>query len=443
MTPRRAPNDRLRSLLREAQWTQEACARAVNAVGVEVAVRLAYDRTAVAHWLAGTQPHEPVPRLLAEAFTRRIGRAVTREELGFAQAAAPEPADSLLAAVGADASVPPYRVPTPAPRWRELAERRAVADGRGAPPRVGSSEAELLGDAVRHFARAMATHGGAHGRRALSVYLSDTAASWLRAPADEEIRRGLRRETAHLALVLGLMHADMGEHGRAQRSFATSATLAREAGDKTAWAIGLRAQSAQALALGHRAAARECALAAVDATADRSPGAVRAYTLSQLGVVQAALKDERAALRTLDEAEQALGDGDGDGDGERASDGGAGESPFRSYPESALAFQSAETLRLLDRPALALRALNRSVRARVPHERRAVALTLARQAELLFACGRLDEACAAWGQFVQAREGLRSRTVTDASRAMRAALAPYARHPAVRRLSLVRPMAEM
>ncbi|MER8047474.1 hypothetical protein [Streptomyces sp. NPDC094032] len=437
MARHRVANERLRALLKEAGWTQEACARAVNATGAEIGLRLAYDRTAVAHWLGGTEPYEPVPLLMSEAFTRRLGRVVTPETLGLTRGTDTERkpdvrdagAEAVLATAmlgegdgqgGRQARATPYRTMTRAPRWREPAPLPPAAEPAG-PVRVGACEVALLGDAVRHFALALGTHGGAHARRALAVYLSETVAAWLRAPCAEEVHRGLRREAAHLVLVLGLMHTDMGEHGRAQGYFKASLALAGESGDQDVWAIGLRALSAQALTLGHRAAALRCAVAAVDATSGRPSGAVRAYTLSQLAVVRAAMKEERAALSALDQAE-------------RAREGDEGDGPFRSYPESALAFQEAELHRLLGRPGLALRALDRSARARAPHDRRGLALTLARRAELLLSSGRIDEACVTWAAFTEARAGLRSRTVVDASRGMRAALAPYARRPGVRDL---------
>ncbi|MFD7512563.1 hypothetical protein ACFV5N_24940, partial [Streptomyces sp. NPDC059853] len=61
MKERRGPNHQLRALLREAGWTQQELARAVNTLGTETGTPLRYDRTAVAHWLSGTQPRHPVP----------------------------------------------------------------------------------------------------------------------------------------------------------------------------------------------------------------------------------------------------------------------------------------------------------------------------------------------------------------------------------------------
>ncbi|NJQ17646.1 hypothetical protein HCN52_22585, partial [Streptomyces bohaiensis] len=96
MTTRRHPNERLRALLREADWTQEALARAVNALGAEIGCPLRYDRTAVAHWLSGTQPRTPAPQLAAEALSRRIGRPVSPQAAGFTapapEAPSPDPA---------------------------------------------------------------------------------------------------------------------------------------------------------------------------------------------------------------------------------------------------------------------------------------------------------------------------------------------------------------
>ncbi|NBE56085.1 hypothetical protein GUY60_32550, partial [Streptomyces sp. YC537] len=81
----RRPNARLRALLAEAGWSNEQCARAVNAAGAEIGLVLRYDRTSVAHWLTGTQPRPPVPQLLAETLSRRLGRVATPAGAGFTQ----------------------------------------------------------------------------------------------------------------------------------------------------------------------------------------------------------------------------------------------------------------------------------------------------------------------------------------------------------------------
>ncbi|WP_199547915.1 hypothetical protein [Streptomyces sp. N35] len=396
----------------------------MNTAGAEVGLRYGYDRTSVAHWLAGAQPKAPVPELVAEAFTRRLGRTVTPDALGFAHVPAQRSGDTdARPLLLPDGDGLPYRDLAQLPKWRELTVRSSAAEPCRAPRRIGEAEVGLLGDAVRHFVRAMQTHGGSYARSALSDYLSHTLEVWLRAPAAPDVQRALREVGSQLLFVFGLMHADMGAHGLAQHGFTTSLELANEAGDRTSWAIGLRALSAQALVIGHRGTALQAARAAVDASAGRAPAAVRAYALTQLAVVHAALQEDRAAFRALDQAEVLLPADDED-DGR----------PFRSYPVSAFVFQRAEAHRRLGHLAPSLRALRRSADVRAPHDRRSLALTLGRRAQLLFLSGQVEEACAASQVFLTTRAGLRSRTVGDTSRAILRALAPYKDHRAVRGL---------
>ncbi|ARF72642.1 hypothetical protein B7C62_10410 [Kitasatospora albolonga] len=79
----RTPNQALRFLLSEAGWSGARLAREVNALGAEQGTPLSYDRTSVAHWLAGSRPRRPVPALVAEALSRRLGRAVRVADTGL------------------------------------------------------------------------------------------------------------------------------------------------------------------------------------------------------------------------------------------------------------------------------------------------------------------------------------------------------------------------
>lgn len=79
-------NTSLRALLDEADWSYGALARAVNAVGAELGMQLRYDRSAVAHWLSGTKPRPAVRKLIAEALSRRLGRATSLPDTGFPDA---------------------------------------------------------------------------------------------------------------------------------------------------------------------------------------------------------------------------------------------------------------------------------------------------------------------------------------------------------------------
>ncbi|MFM9370536.1 hypothetical protein [Streptomyces sp. Da 82-17] len=438
--PGRRPNARLRALLAEAGWSNEQCARAVNAVGAEIGLVLRYDRTSVAHWLSGTQPKPPVPQLVAETLSRRLGRVMTPVAAGFAQPAGaaelPRPRTSSHAAAvralgslaGRDADPveraalagEPYRALGAPPPWSggraglRGAARRELA-------RVGGAEVDLLRGAVRHFAAAMDVHGGGHARPALAHYLADTATTWLHAPGEDRVHRQLGTQSAYLVFILARMHSDMGCHGIAQRYLYLALDLAREAHDRVAWAISLRALAAQALHLDHRRTALQYAQAAVDALPAQVGDAVRAFALAQLAVTHAALGERGAALASLDRAEE---------HGRRA---GVGD-PFGDYPSGALSFQKAEVHRELGDLRAAARALQRSTRERPAHDRRGLALTLARRAELLLRSGRVGEACEVWTQFLDAGGGLRSHSVVTAVRTMRGCLEPLSRHPSARAL---------
>ncbi|GFN09273.1 hypothetical protein Smic_78290 [Streptomyces microflavus] len=81
--PKKARNTRLAALQQEARWTNGDLAREVNRLGTLHGLRLAYDRTAVAHWLSGTRPRPPVPELVAEVLSHRLGQLVTPEWTGL------------------------------------------------------------------------------------------------------------------------------------------------------------------------------------------------------------------------------------------------------------------------------------------------------------------------------------------------------------------------
>ncbi|MDI3405222.1 tetratricopeptide repeat protein [Streptomyces cavernicola] len=437
----RRPNSRLRALLAEAGWSNEQCARAVNSVGAEIGLALRYDRTSVAHWLSGTQPRPPVPHLVAETFSRRLGRVMTPVAAGFARSGAPAaglpgprtppaPAVRTLGALtGRDADPveraalagEPYRALGAPPPWSDGGDPDRRSAGRRGLARVGGAEVDLLRGAVRHFAAAMDVHGGGHARPALAHYLADTATTWLHAPGDDRAHRQLGTQSAYLVFILARMHSDMGCHGIAQRYLHLALDLAREVQDRVAWAITLRAMAAQALHLEHRRTALRYAQAAVEALPEHVGDAVRAFALAQSAVAHAAVGDRDAALAALHRAEE---------HGRRA---GVGD-PFGDYPSGALSFQKAEVHRELGDLRAAARALHRSTQERPAHDRRGLALTLARRAELLLRSGRIAEACEVWHQFLEAGGGLRSHSVVTAVRTMRGNLEPLSRHPSVRAL---------
>lgn len=431
--PRRR-NEKLRALLAEARWTQSSLARSVNTLAAEIGLDLHYDRTAVAHWLSGTQPAPPVRALVAEAFARRLGRPLSPGATGFDTAGADgraterhRRAESVLAELCGEENDPARRVSARLRPYREadLADVHRVAPRSPleAAARHGTDEGDLVVVrlAVRFYAASFNAHGGRRGRSSLAAHLADDIVPLLREAKDETVRRALFVEASRLSFLLARMHQDASAHGLAQRHFTTALHLAAESRDRTAWAVVLRALSAQALALGHRRTALHAAEAALGDDRGGPGGAAGAYLLSQLSVAQAACGARRAAIDSLDRAERAWASHAPHGDA-------AG--PFTVYSPAALAYQGAEVFRHLGDLPAARKALSRSLARRPTEDHRGLALTHARRAEILVGGGHVEEACAAWRSFLDHYAVLRSGTADMAVSRMQQLLAPFGRVPA-------------
>ncbi|MDG4864509.1 hypothetical protein P8605_40825, partial [Streptomyces sp. T-3] len=102
---------------------------------------------------------------------------------------------------------------------------------------------------TRTFASLADAHGGAHARTALAAYLADDVAKTLSAPATGALRAELLTGGAQLTHLLASMTSDAGQQGLAQRHYRAALGLAHEAGDRSTYAITLRAMSAEALRL--------------------------------------------------------------------------------------------------------------------------------------------------------------------------------------------------
>ncbi|MEE1927797.1 hypothetical protein V1J52_06260 [Streptomyces sp. TRM 70351] len=262
-TSRRPENQSLRELLTAADWTYEALARAVNALGSENGVPLTYDRTSVARWLTGSVPRPHTRGPLTEASARRLHRPVTLADLGMG--------DTDTAAGGRGGRGRTGRR-GPAVGGALLRPRRRLRR----PPRP--DRADRLPQRRRHPPAVRAAAGPAHRR--------------------------LLAEAARLAHVLARMYVDDVRNGAAQQYHRAALHLAVEAGDRTSYAAVLRGTSSHALGLGpHETAVRLSGTALRTAPADAPPG-VRALLLSQLALARAASGDHHGAAAALTGAEE-------------------------------------------------------------------------------------------------------------------------------------------
>ncbi|TDT98391.1 hypothetical protein EDD99_6618 [Streptomyces sp. 846.5] len=443
MASRREPNARLRALLAEAGWSGQDLARAVNAAGAESGLVLTYDRTSVAHWLAGSRPPEPVARVVAETLGRRLRRrvepsdtALTRPSRDAPTRAVPEREEDIdivahlveLAGSGpgrrAALTSLVYSIGAAAlPEFSGAAPLRAApepfTDVRDTLARAQS--AELMLDL---FAASDAESGGGLARPALSAYLAADVAPALRRDVRTAADRRLMRAAARLAYLAGYMCFDENLGGAAQAYYRTAAQLFARAGDLSGYTATLRALSIQAHHLGHHAHARDLAEAAAGHQS-ALPTGQGALLAGQLAVTAAATGDRTAALNHLSRAHRLLDHG-------QDAHGTIG-----AFHPAALAHQEAEVLAAGADRTGAIAALTASLRHRPHGERRARALTTAQLAELQLDQGRLEQACATWHLFLDDRPHLHSARVDDALARLRARLRPH-RHQAAARILLDR-----
>lgn len=354
----RPENEALRALLTAADWTYEQLARAVNVLGAENGLALRYDRTSVAHWLAGTLPRRQVRGVVAEVFTRRLRRTVTLTELGMRDERTPsvEPGagalDGYLRARGAPgdavghltalcaAEADPvggallhrtvFRAEALAvPEWAcgdaaadGVAAYAGLACGEGAyaagtcgegayargtfgPQDEGEEALGDMGFAGEFFARA-ADFGGRHGRGSLIVYLREDVVPRLHTPSPgpaDGSARAVLSHAARLVHVLARMYADDVKHGAAQHYYRAALGLSAEAQDAVACAVLLNGISGHAHQLGHHSAALQWVAAAEQTLPEGAAGCLRAGLAAQSALAHAAAghpRRARAALYTAD-----------------------------------------------------------------------------------------------------------------------------------------------
>ncbi|MDJ1135154.1 hypothetical protein [Streptomyces iconiensis] len=436
---RQAPNDLLRALLDEAGITGSALAKAVNTLAAAEGMELHYTRTSVAKWLTGSRPAPPVAHLVAEVLTRRLGRTVPVEATGLIPQTGGQPGgqavpkgatspDAMLASLASQDADPqrnpalhraPYTVAASPPAWDDVHDPKPLRATESPRRRAGRREVTALRTMTATYARLLEAHGGAQARTALATYLAHDAGAWLALNTTEATHRLLLTETAELTCLLARMSADSTHHGLAQRYFHLSAGMAAEAGNRSLYAIVLRATSAHAHQLGRRRTGMD--QAAYDATPDSASPATRAYLLVQLALGLAHTGEPHQARRYLAQAEEHHA---------RATEENR---PFADYPRAGLDFQRAQVLLALDGPEPAITALRASLLHRPTQAHRSRALTHIQLAQLHLYTGHMEEASAHVHPCLEHASYLHSPLVRQHLLSLHTQLSAHRRHDPARR----------
>ncbi|MFE9248666.1 transcriptional regulator [Streptomyces sp. NPDC007088] len=323
----RQPNERLQALIQEAGCSNAGLARRVNMCGAEHGLDLRYDKTSVARWLRGQQPRGRAPAVIAEALGRKLGRAVTIDEIGMANG------KNLASGVGLQFSPTVLgAIEQVCELWRSDVGRRdflsgssvassalvepsrdwliSVPDGqvaRNGGPRVGPSDVA----AVRAMTEALVgldhQYGSGHVRPVVVHYLNSVVSGLLSGSYRESVGRELFGAVARLTELAGYMAIDTGQPGLAQRYYIQALRLAQAADDRAYGGYVLAASMSHLAAqLGNPREISQLARAAQEGARGRATPRARSMFHAAEARGHALLGDRRSAQEAVGRAESEL-----------------------------------------------------------------------------------------------------------------------------------------
>ncbi|MCZ4121689.1 regulator [Streptomyces sp. H39-S7] len=466
-SPQRSPNRQLATLISEAGFSNAGLARRVDQLGIEHGLDLRYDKTSVTRWLRGQQPRGTTPALIAEVFTRRLGRRLSAQDLGLDAcapvyaglefASGPEEAVDIISGLwrkdtGSQAELrkiafTPAGLVVPSRDWLIGRPDEHVAHGCGAgaggsgePERAGraripaqtrghgpgratvSRQRVTMGDiaALRSvgdlFRTLDNTYGGGHARQALVRYLEHEAEPMLRGTYGEALGRRLFGAVADLTRLAGWTSYDIGAHGLAQRYFVQSLRLAQASADRVYGGYVLVTMSRQAVYLGHGREAVQLARVAQQGVGTSAPAVVQALLHAAEARGHGLLGEMRACSAALARAERSL-------DAARAGD----EVPpwARFFDEAQLADEFGHCHRDLQQYRASAQYAERSLQLRGPGYARSRVFCRTVLATARLGLGEVDLACVLAGEAMQQATEMRSTRAVEYVRDFARRLEPF------------------
>lgn len=469
--PQRIPNRQLAALIAEAGFSNAGLARRVDQLGLEHGLDLRYDKTSVTRWLRGQQPRGTTPALIAEVFTRRLGRRLSAQDLGLDAcapvyaglefAASPEEAIDIVSGLWRKDSgshtelrkiaFTPAGLVVPSRDW--LIGRADERVARGMSPAPSGEGARLplqarggqmprqraaerapggrvsMGDiaALRSVGELFRTidhaYGGGHARQALVRYLEHETEPMLRGTYGETTGRRLFAAAADLTRLAGWTSYDIAAHGLAQRYYVQALRLAQAAGDRAYGSYVLVTMSRQAVYLGHGREAVQLARVAQQGVGSGAPPVVQSLLHAVEARGHGVLGEVRACSASLARAERAL-------ESSRAGD----DVPYwvRFFDEAQLADEFAHCHRDLQQYRAAAQHAERSLQLRSPAYARSRLFCRVVLASARLGLGELEQACALGVEAAQAAAEMRSVRALEYVRDFERRLEPYRDAAAVR-----------
>lgn len=224
------PNDALASLISEAN-EQARCswaglARRVNDLGAEEGLALRYDYTAVHRWVKrGERPRSPVPTLIAQALSEKLGRRISPADFGMSDAESlatrtldysPNPAatvDTIYELGQADLKrrnviKAPFvlaALAVPSRNWL-LATLDETASERG-PRKIEMRQVAGIREMFALFQEMDVMRGGGHARVALVEYMQSYVLPLVKRQHDAPVQLALYEAAAEQAYLVGFSSA--------------------------------------------------------------------------------------------------------------------------------------------------------------------------------------------------------------------------------------------
>ncbi|MFD7408838.1 regulator [Streptomyces sp. NPDC059866] len=454
----RTPNRQLAALIAEAGFSNAGLARRVDQLGLEHGLDLRYDKTSVTRWLRGQQPRGATPALIAEVFTRRLGRRLTAQDLGLDAcapvyaglefAAGPEEAVDIvsglwrkdsgshaelrkIAFTAAGLVVPSRdwligradekvargelltRVP---PQGRPAVPRQRGQSERASGHRVTAGDIAALRSVGELFRTLDNAYGGGHARQALVRYLEHECEPMLRGTYGEQTGRHLFAAAADLTRLAGWTSYDIAAHGLAQRYFVQALRLAQAAGERAYGSYVLATMSRQAVYLGHGREAVQLARVAQQGVGSSAPPVVQALLHAAEARGHGVLGEVRACTAALVRAERSL---------EAARTGDEVPHWARFFDEAQLADEFGHCHRDLQQFRAAAQHAERSLQLRAPGFARSRLFCRVVLATARLGLGELDQACALAAEAAGQAAEMRSVRAVEYVRDFERRLEPY------------------
>ncbi|TLQ46437.1 regulator [Streptomyces marianii] len=468
--PQRTPNRQLAALIAEAGFSNAGLARRVDQLGLEHGLDLRYDKTSVTRWLRGQQPRGTTPALIAEVFTRRLGRRLSAQDLGLDAcapvyaglefAATPEEAVDIVSGLwrkdsGSHAELrkiafTPAGLVVPSRDWligradERVARGEPVPSGaqarvpgqggrasvprqrgtdRGPGQRVGPGDIAALRSVGELFRTLDHAYGGGHARQALVRYLEHEAEPMLRGAYGESTGRRLFGAVADLTRLAGWTSFDIAAHGLAQRYFVQALRLAQAAGDRAYGAYVLVTMARQAVYLGHGREAVQLTRVAQQGVGSAASPAVQALLHAVEARGHGVLGEVRSCTASLVRAERAL---------DTARPGDDVPHWARFFDEAQLADEFGHCHRDLQQYRAAVQHAERSLQLCAPGFARSRLFCRVVLATSRLGLGELDQACALGAEAAQQASEMRSARAIEYVRDFERRLEPYRDAAAVR-----------